>query len=39
MFVSGVIATASLIGILVVLFAGAVALTAVDKHFDHGREH
>lgn len=39
MFVSGVVATASLVGILLVLFAGAVVLALVDKHFDAGRIH
>ncbi len=39
MFVSGVVATASLVGILVALFGAAVALTYVDKSFDGNREH
>lgn len=39
MFVSGVVATASLVGILVALFGAAVALSYVDKQFDKGREH
>ncbi len=39
MFVSGVIATASLVGILVALFGASLALILVDKHFDAGREH
>ncbi len=39
MFVSGVVATASLVAILVVLFLGGVALAIVDRHFDAGRKH
>ncbi len=39
MFVSGVVATASLVGVLLVLFVGAVGLAMVDKHFDEGRTH
>jgi hypothetical protein len=39
MLVSGVIATASLVVVLILLFAGGLALAAVDKHFDAGREH
>jgi hypothetical protein len=39
MFVSGVIATASLVVVLVLLFVGGFALAAVDKHFDADREH
>lgn len=39
MLVSGVIATASLIGVLVALFAVSLALIAVDKHFDANRQH
>lgn len=39
MFVSGVVATASLVAILVVLLVGGLALAAVDKHFDAGRKH
>jgi hypothetical protein len=39
MFVSGVVATASLVGILVALFAAAVVLMMVDKKVDAGREH
>jgi hypothetical protein len=39
MFVSGVVATASLIGILVALFGVAVALAYWDKSLDKNREH
>jgi len=39
MFVSGVIATASLVGILVALLGASLALMLVDKHFDAKREH
>jgi hypothetical protein len=39
MFVSGVVATAGLVGTLLVLFVGAVALALVDKRFDAGRRH
>ena len=39
MFISGVVATASLVAILVVLLLGGVALTLVDKHFDAKRQH
>ncbi len=39
MFVSGVVATASLVTVLVLLFVAGFALAAVDKHFDAGREH
>ncbi len=39
MFVSGVVATASLVGILVALFAAAVLLAYVDKSFDADRQH
>lgn len=39
MFVSGVVATASLVGILVALFAAAVLLAYVDKSFDEDRQH
>jgi hypothetical protein len=39
MLVSGVVATASLVAILVVLFLGGVALALVDKHFDVNRQH
>lgn len=39
MLISGVVATGSLVVILVVLFLAGLALAAVDKHFDAGREH
>jgi type III secretory pathway component EscS len=39
MFVSGVVATASLVGILVALFGAAVLLAYIDKSFDKNREH
>ena len=39
MLVSGVIASAALAGILVVLFVAGIALAVVDKHLDLGREH
>lgn len=39
MVISGIIATVSLVGVLVLLFVGGLALAAVDKHFDAGREH
>lgn len=39
MLVSGVIATASLVVVLILLLAGGLALAAVDKHFDADREH
>jgi len=39
MLVSGVVATASLVGILVALLGAATVLMLVDKHFDANREH
>jgi hypothetical protein len=39
MLVSGIVATASLVGILVAMFAAAVVLTLIDKKVDAGREH
>ena len=39
MLVSGVVATVSLVAVLVLLFVGGLALAAVDKHFDKNREH
>lgn len=39
MLVSGIVATASLVAVLVLLFAGGLVLAAVDKRFDAGREH
>ena len=39
MLVSGIIATASLVGILVALLVASLALILVDKHFDANRQH
>lgn len=39
MLISGIVATASLVSVLLLLLAGALALAAVDNHFDAGREH
>jgi type III secretory pathway component EscS len=39
MFVSGVVATASLVGILVALFGAAVLLAYIDNSFDKNRQH
>lgn len=39
MLISGIVATAALVGVLVLLFVGGLALAAVDKHFDAGRKH
>ena len=39
MLVSGVVATVSLVAVLVLLFVGDLALAAVDKHCDKNREH
>lgn len=39
MLVSGIIATASLVGILVLLFVASLGLILVDNHFDANREH
>ena len=39
MLISGIVATASLVAVLILLLAGGLALAAVDKHFDVGREH
>ena len=39
MFVSGVIATASLVGILVALFGVAVALTYIENKLNKNRIH
>jgi hypothetical protein len=39
MLISGVVVTASLGVLLIVLFAAGLALAAVDKHCDAGREH
>jgi hypothetical protein len=39
MFVSGVVATASLVGVLVVLFGAGVLLAYIDRSFDKDRQH
>lgn len=39
MSVSGIVATGSLVTLLVVFFVAGLALAAVDKHFDAKREH
>lgn len=39
MLISGIIATASLVVILVLLFVGGLALAAIDKKVDANREH
>jgi|GEM_PF-727328 len=39
MFVSGVIAAASMVGTLVLLFVGALVLTYVDNRFGKNRQH
>lgn len=39
MVVSGIVATVSMVGILVVMFVAAVVLALVDKKVDAGREH
>jgi len=39
MFVSGVVATASLVGVLVALFGVAVLLAYIDRSFDKDRQH
>jgi len=39
MFVSGVVATAALVGVLVALFGVAVLLAYIDKSFDKNRQH
>jgi hypothetical protein len=39
MLVSGIVATASLVGILVVLLVGGVGLAWLDNHVDAQREH
>lgn len=39
MFVSGVVATASLVGVLVALFGVAVLLAYIDHSFDKDRQH
>lgn len=39
MLVSGVVATASMVGILVAIFAASVVLALIDKKVDAGRIH
>lgn len=39
MVISGIVATASLVGVLVLLFVGGLALALVDKKLDAKREH
>lgn len=39
MLVSGIIVSASLVGILAVLFIGGVGLAMLDKHLDQWRQH
>jgi len=39
MFVSGVVAAASMIGTLVLLFGAAILLAVIDKGFDKNRIH
>ena len=39
MFVSGVVATASLVGMLVAVFGAAVLLAYIDKSCDRNRQH
>jgi hypothetical protein len=39
MLVSGIVATVGLVSVLVLLLVAGLALAAVDKHFDAGREH
>lgn len=39
MLISGIVATTSLVAVLVLLFIGGLALAAVDRHLDVGREH
>lgn len=39
MLISGIVGTAALVGVLVLLFVGGLALAAVDRHFDAGRKH
>jgi hypothetical protein len=39
MLISGIVATAGLVSVLLLVLAGALALAAVDKHLDAGREH
>jgi len=39
MFVSGVVATAALVGIMIALFIAGVVLAYVDSHFNKQRGH
>lgn len=39
MLVSGIVATASMVGILVAVFAAGIVLAWIDKKVDAGREH
>jgi len=39
MLVSGIIGTVGLIGVLAFLLLAGLALAAIDKRFDAGREH
>jgi hypothetical protein len=39
MLISGIVGTTALIAVLLLLLVGGLALAAVDKHFDAGREH
>lgn len=39
MLVSGIVATVSLVGVLIALFGAAVFLAVVDKRFDAERAH
>lgn len=39
MVVSGIIGTASLVGVLILMFIGGLALAVVDKKLDVHREH
>lgn len=39
MLISGIVGTASLVAVLILLLAGGLVLAAVDKHFAAGREH
>lgn len=39
MVISGIVATATLVGVLVLLFIGGFALAMVDKKLDAKRQH
>jgi hypothetical protein len=39
MLISGIVGTTALIAVLLLLFVSGLALAAVDKHLDAGREH